>query len=134
MQGLELNTSYTAGRFALNLAYTYLDAQISDAVPLSRYTLNHLRHQLNGGIDYRPMKSLGLHLRGRWCDRIVQDAAVKSDYFVADGKLSFARRRWSAFAEALNLFDAVYGELRYSDTAVLTMPGRWFRAGVEFRW
>ena len=134
MQGLELNTSYTAGRFALNLAYTYLDAQISDAVPLSRYTLNHLRHQLNGGIDYRPMKSLRLHLRGRWCDRIVQDAAVKSDYLVADGKLSFTRRRWSAFAEALNLFDAVYGELRYSDTAVLTMPGRWFRAGVEFRW
>lgn len=134
MQGLELNTAYTTRLLAINLAYTYLDAQISDAVPLSRYTLNHLRHQLNGGIDYRPMKSLRLHVRGRWCDRIVQDAAVKSDYFVADGKLSFARRHWSVFAEALNLFDAVYGELRYSDTAVLTMPGRWFRAGVEFRW
>lgn len=134
MQGLELNTAYTLRRFSLNLAYTYLDAQVSDVVPLSRYTLNHLKHQLNAGVDYRLFEAFRLHVRGRWCDRIVQDATVKSDYFVADGKLSFARRRWSAFAEALNLFDAVYGELRYSDTAVLTMPGRWFRAGVEFRW
>lgn len=134
MQGLELNSTYTAARFSLNLAYTFLDAQVSDVVPLSRYTLNHLRHQLNGGFDYRPIKSLNLHLRGRWCDRIVQNAAVKSDYFVADTKLSFTRRRWSAFAEAINLFDAVYGELRYSDTAVLTMPGRWFRAGFEVKW
>jgi iron complex outermembrane receptor protein len=134
VQGLELNSTYAVERFALNLAYTYLDAQVSDVVTLSRYTLNHLRHQLNAGIDYRLMKPLHLHVRGRWCDRIVQDAAVKSDYFVADSKLSFTRRRWSAFAEAINLFDVVYGELRYSDTAVLTMPGRWFRAGVEVKW
>lgn len=131
MQGLEFNSQFRRKRWSATLAYTYLDAQVSGAVPLSRYTLNHLRHQLNGSVEYRFLKSFQVHLRGRWCDRIVQNSTVKSDYFVADARLRFARRRWSAFAETINLFDAVYGELRYSDTAVLTMPGRWFRIGIE---
>ena len=134
MQGVEVNLTHSFRRLSWSLAYTYLDAQVSDAVPLSRYTLNHLRHQVNGNVDIRLIENMQLHLRGRWCDRIVLDPTVKSDYFVADAKMSYARRHWSVFAEAVNVLDAEYGELRYSDTAVLTMPGRWFRAGVEFRW
>lgn len=134
MQGVELQASHQIQKLGWNLAYTYLDAQVSDNVALSRYALNHLRHQVNASLDYQILTSLGLHVRARWCDRVVQDPSVKGDYWVTDARLRYVRKHWQVFAEAINVLDAEYGELRYSDTAVLTMPGRWFRAGVEVRW
>ncbi len=138
MQGLEWSGELffpgNNGPAHLTLAYTLLDAQVSDQVAFSRYALNHLRHQVNAGFDYRIWRNLRHSLRARWCDRVVQNAATKSDYAVLDTKIWYETRRIMVFAEAINALDATYGEIRYSDTAVLTMPGRWFRTGVEVRW
>lgn len=132
-QGFEVNGEWQFRTLRITAGYTFLDAQVSNQVAFSRYTLNNLRHQLNGSADVRFLKNWQLGVRSRWCDRVVQDPSVKSDYTVTDGKLSFNYRRFQVFAEAINVFDATYGEIRYSDTAVLTMPGRWFRGGVTVK-
>ena len=132
-QGFEVNGEWQYRAFRFTAGYTFLDAQVSDQVAFSRYTLNNLRHQLNASADVRFLKNWQLGVRSRWCDRVVSDASVKSDYTVTDAKLRYDHRRFQVFAEAINLFDATYGEIRYSDTAVLTMPGRWFRAGVTVK-
>jgi hypothetical protein len=54
---------------------------------------------------------------------------AKGDYLVADAKIFVQFKKLNTFVEASNRFDADYGEFRYSNTAVLTLPGRWFRGG-----
>ncbi len=116
----------------VNAGYTYLDAQTGNQAAFSRYTLNHLRHQITAGLEHRVVGPVQHSIRLRWCDRFVSDPAVKSDYLVVDNKLSARVHSFTFFMEAANLLNATYGELRYSPTAVLTMPGRWFRAGFVY--
>lgn len=109
--------------------YTFIDAQVSDQVAFSKYTLNHLRHQLVTSVEHRIFRGIVHSARVRWCDRPTNTSTVKGDYWVADSRISWKYRHWKVYAEATNVFNTVYGEIRYSDTAILTMPGRWFRAG-----
>jgi iron complex outermembrane receptor protein len=109
--------------------YTFIDAQVSDQVAFSKYTLNHLRHQVVASVEHRIFRGIVHSARMRWCDRPTNTSTVKGDYWVADSRISWKYRNWKVYAEATNVFNTVYGEIRYSDTTVLTMPGRWFRAG-----
>jgi iron complex outermembrane receptor protein len=141
MQGAELNLDMFFPTFwgknawlqRLNLGYTALDADAANSAAFSRYTLNHLRHQLTANLEHRIAGPLRHSIRLRWCDRLVADNSVPGDYTVVDAKLFANWRRFHFYAEATNLLDARYGELRYSPTAILTMPGRWFRAGARVR-
>jgi vitamin B12 transporter len=116
-----------------NAGYTFLDARVSDEVAFSRYALNHLRHQFTAGLEHRLFGPLRHSFRLRWCDRTAADATAKGDYLVADAKVFAQFKKLNTFVEASNLFNADYGEFRYSNTAVLTLPGRWFRGGVTYQ-
>jgi iron complex outermembrane receptor protein len=115
-----------------SLGYTWLDANVDDQVAFSRYALNHLRHQATALVEVKVWGPVTASLRGRYCDRVTNTPGVRGDYWVLDGKLAATVGRWTAFVDAQNLTNEVYGELRYSDTAVLTMPGRWARAGLQW--
>ncbi|MCC6410957.1 MAG: TonB-dependent receptor [Saprospiraceae bacterium] len=115
----------------LTLGYCYLDADVNTDVAYSRYTLNHLQHQITASADAR-WKWLSGNVRARWADRVTTNTETKDDYFVVDAGLKANTGRFTVFAEATNLFDVTYGDIRYSETAVLTMPGRWFRAGLRY--
>ncbi len=137
IQGVDLSGNLFFGEKAwvrrIDAGYTFLDAQTDSPAAFSRYTLNHLRHQLTAGVEHRLFGPLRHSIRMRWSDRLTANAETDGDYWVADAKIFFNTQRLTIFAEATNLFNATYGELRYSDTAILTMPGRWLRTGANFR-
>jgi vitamin B12 transporter len=137
MRGIDASVEWRSSNTAvwvqqLTAGYTFLDANTASQAAFSRYTLNHLRHQFTAALVHRIAGPVRHSIRLRWCDRVASTAGVKSDYAVADAKIWWQTRRWNVFVEATNLFNATYGELRYSDTAILTMPGRWARGGVVF--
>lgn len=135
MQGADCSVEKTFDHWLrrVQAGYTFIHATVSDEVAFSKYSLNHLRHQLTGQAEHRIGSTLTHSLRARWCDRVTNTSAVRGDYWVADSRLTWSRKRWTAYAEASNLFNTVYGDIRYSDTSILTMPGRWFRMGVQVK-
>jgi vitamin B12 transporter len=141
MQGVDLSGSvFFPAAFGektwlrrISAGYTFLDANVDSPAAFSRYTLNNLRHQLTADLEHRLFGPVRHSIRLRWCDRLTANTETRGDYWVADAKLFFETRRLTVFVEATNFFNVTYGELRYSDTAILTMPGRWLRAGANFR-
>lgn len=138
MRGLDLSANWIGRADAwiqqANAGYTFLDADVSNRAMLSRYTLNHLRHQVTASLTHRVFGPVRHSFRMRGGDRVVSTANVRGDYWVADSKIWWQSQRWNVYVEATNIFNAQYGELRYSDTAILTLPGRWARAGVVYTW
>ncbi|MEM6697041.1 MAG: TonB-dependent receptor [Bacteroidota bacterium] len=106
-----------------NLAYTYINAEILDSdVPFSRYALENLNHQLVAGTEIQITKNLFFNPRFRYLDRVTLD-----DYALVDLRLQWRSDRFNAFVEAMNLFD-----VEYKETNLVTMPGRWVRAGASY--
>lgn len=116
----------------ITLGYTGLDADLNVKVAFSKYTLNHLRHQITAGLEHRLTRRLHHNVRMRLCERY-QISDSKAFYSVVDNKIFYTGKRLTLFAEATNLLNAQYGEIRYAETQTLYMPGRWFRLGAQVR-
>lgn len=109
---------------SIRLGYTYLQADIlENEFPTSRYALNHLRHQLTGGIDLKILKSLFLNVQARYAERIELE-----DYTLVDARLSWRNEKIGAFLEATNVFDE-----KYTGANLVPMPERWLRGGLSFK-
>jgi len=49
-------------------------------------------------------------------------------YWLFDAKLTYNLKRVDVYAEATNIFN-----INYFDILNITMPGRWFKAGLQIR-
>ncbi|MEM9847917.1 MAG: TonB-dependent receptor [Bacteroidota bacterium] len=111
------------GISSLDVSYTYIDATFDNGdVAFSQYVLENLRHQFIFGLEEKITKQLFANVRFRYLDRV-----NLKDYSLVDLRLLWRGNRLDAFLEATNLLDETYRE-----TNLVTMPGRWIRAGVGF--
>jgi len=131
-QGVELNGEVFLPVFLdantvlrrLRLGYTYIDAELLENEGVnSRYALENLDHQLVAGAEYRIGSRLFHSVMFRYTSRVSMD-----DYYLVDTKLQYRHGQLQIFAEASNLLDVTYRE-----TNLVTMPGRWVRAGFSYR-
>lgn len=107
----------------IKISYSFLDSDIEKNVYQSKYILDHLKHQVVSELTHiMPMNTLMTWVF-RYADRINQD-----DYFLTDLKLNIPISRWDFFVEASNIFNHYY-----LDISGIPMPGRWIKAGINFR-
>lgn len=136
IQGLELNTNLNFAQIAspsfwlnrLSLSYTYINAEanLQEGLFNSRYALDNLRHQLQFGLNHKIFRNIYHESRLRYLDR-----ATLADYWVWDMRLAWQKGDKMIFAEASNMTNSEYSEVN-----LVPMPGRWFRAGIQwdFNW
>jgi iron complex outermembrane receptor protein len=107
----------------LRLGYTYIDAELLENEGVtSRYVLENLDHQMVAGLEYRIGKRFFHSVMFRYTSRVSMD-----DYYVVDSKFQYRHKALNCFIEASNLLDETYME-----TNLVTMPGRWVRAGFDY--
>ncbi|WP_194777162.1 TonB-dependent receptor plug domain-containing protein [Pararhodonellum marinum] len=109
----------------LNFSYNYIDTNLIEQEGLqTNYALNALRHQLIGGIQMAVAKKLEWNTKLRYVERETLDP-----YFLLDMRVDYNRlAKLGFFAEASNITNTDYIEAGY-----VQMPGRWFRAGINFK-
>ncbi len=107
---------------SIRLGYTLIEADILESeYTLSRYALNHLRHQFTGGISLG-QGPVSLNVQGRYNERIALE-----DFTLFDVRLAYKHQTFSLFVEATNLTDE-----KYTGANLVPMPGRWVRGGISY--
>ncbi|MCU0418054.1 MAG: TonB-dependent receptor [Cyclobacteriaceae bacterium] len=127
MSGVDLNASWMpASRWLAKatVGYTYILSSIQLDVNdlVSRYALDNLNHQVVANVVLRYGKQLFHSLNYRYADRV-----NLTDYSVVDSRISWQGSKWNFFADVTNVADQ-----RYSETNLVEMPGRWFKAGAGY--
>ncbi|MCC5936356.1 MAG: TonB-dependent receptor [Lunatimonas sp.] len=109
----------------ISASYNYIDANLVEQEGQeTRYALNALRHQIIGGVRVSYNQSVELNLKARYIERMMLDP-----YFLLDARVDVHRmKKLGYFAECSNISNA-----EYIEAGTVQMPGRWFRAGVNFR-
>jgi vitamin B12 transporter len=124
MQGLDLNFTLKPNRFiAIMGGYTYIDADKASDLSFSRYAFENLKHQVQGGITLFYSRTISHTINYRYCDR-----ANLPDYHLVDTRLLWQGKTVGAFADVTNI-----GNISYKETNLVTMPGRWFKLGLSYR-
>lgn len=108
---------------SLRMTYTYLDGTLGVQNSLSRYALEHLRHQLSIQLVVKTSNKIDHTFSMRYFERF-----KGQEYGLADYRVRFNLKHWSVFGDISNIFDR-----EYIETGFVTMPGRWYRIGVELR-
>ncbi len=108
---------------SLRITYTYLDATLGLPSALSRYALEHLRHQLAVQLMVKTTKSIDHSFNVRYLERF-----NGPQYAIADYRVRVNLKQWSLFGDISNIFDR-----QFVETGFVPMPGRWYRIGVELR-
>lgn len=106
----------------LHSNYTFLVNDPTNDAPLSRYALENLRHQWINSVGVRIYKQLEIHLTHRWIDRV-----NLADYQLTDLRASWDNQSWRLWIDLNNAFNTTYTE-----TNLVTMPGRWLRGGIQY--
>jgi vitamin B12 transporter len=115
---MEKNIAITS----LRGGYTYLDANINVTDVVSRYALEHLRHQLSVQLSFKTTKHFEHTASVRYLERF-----KGQEYAVIDYRIRMIQKNWNIFVDASNLLDR-----QFVETGFVPMPGRWFRIGAEF--
>lgn len=124
MQGIDLSLTLKPARYmAVTAGYTYIDADKVSDLGFSRYAFENLKHQVQGGLTLFYSNSISHAINYRYCDR-----ANLPDYNLVDTRLAWQGKTFGAFADLTNVFN-----VSYKETNLVTMPGRWFKAGVSYR-
>lgn len=123
--GITLNSGekipdYLAKRFSIH--YAYLDSKLSSGSFISKYLLDHLRHQIVADV----MQSFVPDLTANWAFRYEARVNQKA-YFITDIKLAYKVRQYTLMISAENLFD-----IPYQDMSGIPLPGRWVKAGIAY--
>ncbi len=119
------------------LHYTWIEANKKSDGFTSLYVLDHLRHKLDLNLGMRITRNSGIDLAVSWQDRAggyqpFSDGAFADEIpykpvLLADVSVYYNFSLFRLFGEVTNLFDA-----EVVDHANVTLPGRWFRAGIKF--
>lgn len=125
MKGVDLNIALTPfGNNGvirtLDLGYTFIDAEKRTDQTFSRYALENLKHQVTASLVLAYGKSIRHTVYYRYIDRVTMP-----DYSLVDSRISWQKNRVNMFVDVTNIFDVTYKE-----TNLVTMPGRWFKAGI----
>ncbi len=108
----------------LRLGYTWMVAGLRDQGDiLSRYTLEHLQHQLSATLIYQPANRLRHTLHCRYADRVSLPA-----YTVVDTRLSYLSGKVELYLSVNNLLNAEYRE-----SSLVPMPGTWWMVGINWK-
>ncbi|MFN6377682.1 MAG: TonB-dependent receptor plug domain-containing protein [Flavobacteriales bacterium] len=110
------------GITAIRAGYTYLDATINVTNVVSRYALEHLRHQLSVQLSLKTTKLFEHTASIRYMERF-----KGQEYAVIDYRIRMNQKNWNIFVDASNLLDR-----QFIEAGFVPMPGRWFRIGAEF--
>jgi len=125
-RGIELNTQWIFANFFINkmeFAYTYLTTQRLKTDYVSKYALNHLKHQTG----LRLSQNLGIpHFFLQWFLKY-QQHLDKKELILADVHLQCQFKKVLVFTDISNLFNR-----HYEDFISVPLPGRWFKMGVKF--
>lgn len=127
--GIEMSAQWrfhAAGNYGfsnLGINYTLLDAdQSSVDAFLSRYTLEHIKHQLSARLAYH-VGDIHHNIQVRYVDRVNLD-----DYTVVDSKLYYDTDQVRVSLNINNVFDQIYRE-----TNLVELPGRWISVGADIK-
>ena len=106
----------------ISAGYSYLDRDVDSKGLESRYTLNNLRHQVQGALYVTWFNAVEQVIKGRWQERLLGDSS-----WVVDTRLSYPMTDQVELSiEASNLFDEDYIE-----SGDAPMPGRWIMVGMR---
>jgi len=127
--GAELSTQYrfvssnklSIEKLSANYTYITTDQNDTDAL-LSRYALEHLRHQFSTQLTYH-YGDIHHNVQLRYVDRANLDS-----YRVVDTKLYYDNDEVRVSLGINNLFDEIYKE-----TNLVEMPGRWISVGADIK-
>lgn len=106
------------------LSYQYLSpkAKMLSGGLISKYSLESLKHQAIGGVNYN-YKKWSTQLQVRFVERELNDP-----YTVIDAKLNYHFPTLTVYAQATNLTDA-----QYNEAGAVPMPTRWLSLGAIFK-
>lgn len=129
MSGLDVTVAYALSHRAKNsfvqrieAGYVLIDAQEINTLGFSRYALENLKYQVTAILQLRYTDQLRQTISYRFFDRV-----NLPDYQVMDTRLGWYGKRITGFVDITNLWDEFYKE-----TNLVTLPGRWFRAGFSY--
>lgn len=124
MKGIDVNFTLKPARFiSITGGYTFIDAEQVSDLGFSKYAFENLKHQVQGGVTLFYAKTISHSINYRYCDR-----ANLPDYNLVDTRLMWQGKTFGAFADVTNI-----GDVSYKETNLVTMPGRWFKLGVSYR-
>lgn len=109
---------------ALSISYTYLSLDRSTSSFESKYSLDHLKHQ----IILSASNNLIFGITQNWTMRYEKRENFE-DHFIADSQISREFGYFSVTIKAANLFNK-----SYMDLGGIPLPGRWISANIKFRW
>ena len=119
----------------INLNYAYLLADRKEEGFQSFYTLNYLKHKLDGGIwlkinkNWTTQISYALKKREGAYQANAETAPINyKTVHLASMRLNYAVSKWSAYVDISNLLNQ-----KYYDFGFVEQPGRWVSAGVKVR-
>ncbi len=129
MSGLDVTVNYAFNYRAahalvqrLEVGYVFIDGQEINSLGFSRYALENLKYQLTATVQLRYTEQLRQTINFRFFDRV-----NLPDYQVMDTRVGWYSKKLTAFLDVTNLLNEVYKE-----TNLVTLPGRWFRAGLAY--
>ncbi len=120
-QGIEMEYRRRfAGRGQMGLQYTWLTTEAPALDRLSKYVLDYLRHSAAASASARwHGLTLGSRLK-------LERRVDGRQHWTLDARVGRPIGRFELYADATNLFDATYQEIRGVD-----MPGRWVKVGLK---
>lgn len=122
-KGFELEAYHKVNNwFAYSLGYTYLDQQRLGSGVISRYSLDHLKHQFVARLITQ-YKGLVSELIYRYSDRL-----TLGSYNLLDAKVSYNFKKINLYALVNNITNTSYIE-----TSLVPMPKRWFHVGFSYK-
>lgn len=123
--GFEAELSMRPNRFvkSYSLGYTYLNQELDTKAEISKYVLDHQRHQVIGKLENRLTK----HLTSEWVYRF-QSRADGYSYHLLDAKLQYELSQVELFLLLQNLTNT-----QYHEAFGVPMPGRYFQVGASMR-
>ncbi len=123
--GFEAEFSVRPNRFvkSYSLGYTYLNQELDTKADLSKYVLDHQRHQLIGTLENQWTRKLS----SEWVYRF-QSRANGYSYHLLDAKVNYELRAMNLFLLVQNLTNTDYHE-----AFGVPMPGRYFGVGASVR-
>ena len=125
---------------SISLYYSYIDQYIISNEFITKYSLNHLRHNFNASIihtifgpinmswSFKYQERAGNYQPYNLLDNTYENEKAFSPSFIMDTKIYYQKKWLSCFVEVNNLLNN-----KSFDFGNIEMPGRWFFAGIELK-
>ena len=119
--------------------YSYINQTIDSKKYESKYSLNYLKQNFNLSIYHKLIKNIDILWNFKYQDRagyyvpydkvnnVYESETEFKPFFLVDVKLIVPIYKFNVYAEASNIFN-----VKYIDYGNISMPERWFKAGIEF--